>query len=271
MCINGLFIGSFLNVVIYRLPKMLQASWQEECQEYLKTATLAINDRKLSLAMPFSHCPHCHKTLKPWHNIPVLSYICLKGKCAYCGSKIAWRYAIIEIITAITAVYLAQRLGMSSKMFATVFFSCSLIALSCIDFAYYIIPDELSLTLLWSGLFFSLFDVFCNSQTAIIGAMTGYLIFAIIAWLFYKITGKIGLGQGDVKLLAALGSYLGWQQLPTMIILASGMGCLASCILLLSKKRQLRNIHIPFGPYLALSGWISLLWGPVLNNHLFLL
>jgi leader peptidase (prepilin peptidase)/N-methyltransferase len=257
----AIFIGSFLNVVIYRLPRMMQNAWQEECRVYLGLKTRPEDKEKISLWLPFSHCPHCKKTLQPWHNIPILSYLFLHGKCAYCKMSIAYRYPVVELITAVTSVYLAWQFGLSGQTVAALFFTWVLISLTFIDIDHYLLPDQLTLLLLWSGLFFSLFSLFCNSQDAILGAIAGYLIFALIEYLFKRITGKVGMGQGDFKLLAGLGAFLGWQQLPTIILLASVIGAVFSITHMLI-KHQFKSVPLPFGPYLAVAGWISLVWGP---------
>lgn len=267
IAIFSLFIGSFLNVVIYRLPKILQHAWQEECRLYLGLKPQKQDKEELSLAMPFSHCTQCKKTLKPWHNIPVLSYLFLHGKCAYCEASISLRYPIVELLTAVASVYLAWHFGISQQTLAALFFTWTLIALTFIDIDYYLLPDQLTLLLLWIGLFFSLFSIFCNSHDAIIGAVSGYLIFALIEWLFNQITHKVGMGQGDFKLLAGLGAFLGWQQLPTIILLASFIGVIFGIMQMLIKQ-QFKSIPLPFGPYLAIAGWISLVWGPeILSSY----
>jgi len=257
----SLFIGSFLNVVIYRLPRMMQNTWHEECRIYLGLKPHSHQElEQLSLALPFSHCPHCKKTLKPWHNVPVFSYLFLFGKCAYCRASISLRYPIVELITAVSSVYIAWSLGFSFQTGGALLFTWILITLTFIDLDYYLLPDQLSLLLLWLGLFCSLFSLFCSSHDAIIGAIVGYSIFAAIEWVFKKITGKSGLGQGDFKLLAALGAYLGWQQLPIIVLAASFIGAIFG-ITHMFIRRQFKSIPLPFGPYLAFAGWISLLWG----------
>ncbi len=256
----SLFIGSFLNVVIYRLPRMMQNAWNEECRLYLGLKSDTPKLEPLSLALPFSHCPHCKKTLKPWHNIPLFSYLYLKGKCAYCQGSISIRYPLVEFLTLLLSVYVAWHFGVSGQALAALAFTWILIALTFIDFDFYLLPDQLTLLLLWLGLFCSLFPLFVDSQTAIIGALAGYLIFAFIEWAFKMITGKIGMGQGDFKLLAALGAFLGWRQLPIIILTASFVGVIFGLSSMLI-KHQYKSVPLPFGPYLAASGWLSLLWG----------
>ncbi len=261
----SLIIGSFLNVVIYRLPLMMKNEWSQECREYLGLKVLPIDMEKLNLYLPFSHCIHCKKSLKPWHNIPVISYLVLRGKCAFCNVKISIRYPFVELICCITSVYVAWRFGISWQTAGGLIFTWIAISLIFIDLDYHLLPDQLTLLLVWIGLFLSLFSVFANSHDAIIGAIAGYLIFAIVQWLFKTVTGKIGMGQGDYKFLAGLGAFLGWQQLPLIILLASVVGLLFG-IMQMIIRNQFKSIPIPFGPYLAFAGWISLIWGPQILN-----
>lgn len=257
--ILSLFVGSFLNVVIYRLPQMLETSWSEECRIYLglKPHTEA---EKLNLAFPASHCPRCKTPIAPWHNIPVLSYLWLRGKCSHCKTHISLRYPFVEALTCLVSVYIAWRFGFTWQTFAALLFTWILIALTFIDLDHHLLPDQLTLLLLWLGLFFSLFAVFSTSHTAIIGAITGYLIFALTQWVFEFITGKNGMGQGDVKFLAALGAYLGWEMLPLIILLASISGVIITFSHMLI-KHNFKSTPLPFGPYLAVAGWIALVWG----------
>lgn len=259
VAIFSIFIGSFLNVVIYRLPRMMEQSWSEECRVYLGLKPHT-DTEKLNLYLPFSHCPACKKVIRPWHNIPIISYIWLRGRCAYCRAQISVRYPLIEAITCIISVYVAWKFGISWQTFAALLFTWICICLIFIDLDYHLLPDELTLLLLWLGLFFSLFSLFTTAHDAIIGAIIGYAIFAITQLIFEKITGKIGMGQGDFKFLAALGGFLGWQMLPLIILLASVTGLLFGFTHMLI-KRQYKSVPLPFGPYLALAGWIALLWG----------
>lgn len=257
----SLLIGSFLNVVIYRLPHMIMEEWNQECRHYLGLKSLAREEMdNINLYLPLSHCIHCKKNLKPWHNIPIISYMVLKGKCAFCRAKISIRYPLVEFLSCIASVYVAWRFGFSIQTFAALIFTWTIICLTFIDLDYHLLPDQLTLFLLWVGLFFSLFSSFATSHDAIIGSISGYLIFAFIQFLFKLVTGKIGMGKGDYKFLAALGAYLGWQQLPIIILLASFIGILFGVIQMIL-KRQFKSIPIPFGPYLALAGWISMIWG----------
>lgn len=258
----SLLIGSFLNVVIYRLPKMIMNYWNQECREYLGLKPNSPSEtERFNLYLPLSHCSHCKKTLKPWHNIPVISYLVLRGKCAYCKAKISIRYPLVEFICCISSVYVAWRFGMTPQTAGALIFTWVIICLTFIDLDYHLLPDQLTLFLVWVGLFLSIFPVFVNSHDAILGAIAGYLIFASIQWIFNLITGKIGMGQGDYKFLAALGAFLGWQQLPVVIILASVIGIIFG-VTQMAMKRQFKSTPLPFGPYLAFAGWISLIWGP---------
>lgn len=257
----SLLVGSFLNVVIYRLPRMIMNQWNQECRAYLglKPNPPAEND-KLNLYFPFSHCPQCKKRLKLWHNIPLLSYLILQGKCAFCSTQISIRYPIVEFLCCITSVYVAWRYGVTLQTVAGLILTWFIISLTFIDLEYHLLPDDLTLPLLWVGLFLSIFTILTTSQNAILGAIAGYLIFAAVQWLFHLTTGKIGMGQGDYKFLAALGAYLGWQQLPIIILLASFIGIIFGVTHMVI-KRQFKSAPLPFGPYLAAAGWISLMWG----------
>ncbi len=261
----GLLIGSFLNVVIYRLPRMIEHRWNEECRHYLRLKPQSQTE-KLNLALPLSHCPHCKKHIKPWHNIPLLSYLFLRGQCAYCHAPISLRYPLVEVMTAVLSVYVAWRYGVSIATVGALFFTWICVCLTFIDLDTHLLPDELTLLLLWIGLFFSLFHIYCTPQSAIIGAMVGYLIFACTQLIFGLTTGKVGMGQGDFKFLAAFGGFLGWQLLPFIILLASLCGILFAITHMII-KRKFESVPLPFGPYLAVAGWIALLWGPVIVHH----
>lgn len=255
----SLFIGSFLNVVIYRLPRMMEQSWSEECRIYLGLKPHTELE-KLNLYLPFSHCPACKNVIRPWHNIPIISYFLLQGRCAYCRAHISFRYPFVEFLTFMVSVYVAWRFGFSWQTLAALCFSWIGICLTFIDIEYHLLPDQLTLLLLWLGLFFSMFDLFCNSNQAIIGALAGYSVFALTQWLFGQLTGKVGMGQGDFKLLAAIGAFLGWEMLPMIILIASVSGVLFSVTHMII-KRNFKSLPLPFGPYLAFAGWITLLWG----------
>jgi leader peptidase (prepilin peptidase)/N-methyltransferase len=259
IAILSLIIGSFLNVVIYRLPRMMEQSWSEECRIYLGLKPHT-DLEKVNLVLPFSHCPRCKKVIRPWHNIPILSYLWLRGHCAYCNARISIRYPLVEAVTCIVSVYVAWRFGFTWQTLAALFFTWFSICLTFIDLDYHLLPDQLTLTLLWIGLFCSLFPLFATSHAAIVGAIAGYLIFAVIQVIFGWLTGKTGMGQGDYKFLAAQGAFLGWKMLPLIILLASFSGIIFA-LTHMAIKRNFKSVPLPFGPYLAIAGWIALLWG----------
>lgn len=261
----SLFIGSFLNVVIYRLPRMMEQNWSEECRIYLGLKPHT-DSEKLSLYLPFSHCPRCKKVIRPWHNIPILSFLWLRGKCAYCKAAISIRYPLVEGLTCIASVYVAWKFGVTWQTLGALLFTWICICLTFIDLDYHLLPDQLTLFLLWLGLLCSLFTLFSDSHDAIIGAIAGYLIFAATQVVFGWATGKTGMGQGDYKFLAALGAYLGWQLLPLIILLASLSGVIFS-VTHMSIKRHFKSTPLPFGPYLAVAGWVALLWGKEIMQY----
>jgi leader peptidase (prepilin peptidase)/N-methyltransferase len=259
IAVLSLIIGSFLNVVIYRLPVILEHNWSEECRIYLGLKPHQ-EISKLNLCLPNSHCPQCKNNIKPWHNIPLISYFLLRGKCAACQTRISIRYPLVEAVTCFMSVYVAWKFGFSWQALAALSFTWICISLTFIDLDHHILPDELTLLLLWIGLFGSIFSLFCTSNAAIIGAIAGYVIFALTQLTFEWATGKSGMGQGDVKFLAALGGFLGWQMLPLIIILASFTGIIFAFTHMIV-KRHFKSVPLPFGPYLALAGWIAMLWG----------
>lgn len=254
--IIGLCVGSFLNVVIYRFPKILAQQWREECHTYLALENTAEKPESFSLAWPGSHCPSCKKALKPWHNIPVISYLFLRGRCAYCAEKISIRYPIIEFLTAVLTLWAIVYYGVSIEGLSAVLFTWFLITISMIDLDHQIIPDNLSYSLLWIGLLLSLFDVFVDSETAIIGALCGYLSLWSITYVFKLITGKQGMGHGDFKLFAAFGAWMGWQPLLLIILIASSLGAVIGIASILVQRMD-RNTPLPFGPFLAFGGWVA--------------
>jgi leader peptidase (prepilin peptidase)/N-methyltransferase len=255
----GLLVGSFLNVVIYRLPLMMETRWRRDCCELLELAPEK-QDAPLNLATPNSHCPHCKAAIKPWQNIPVLSYLILGGKCSHCAAPISLRYPLIELLTGLMTLALAGFFDLSPALLGAVILTWSLIALTMIDIDHQLLPDDITLPLLWLGLLFNLNATYVSLADAVIGAMAGYLILWSIYQAFKLLTGKEGMGYGDFKLLAALGAWLGWQMLPEIILLSSLVGAICGIALMILKRRG-REIPIPFGPYLAIAGWIALLWG----------
>ncbi|MFK8047702.1 MAG: A24 family peptidase [Halioglobus sp.] len=260
----GLVVGSFLNVVIYRLPIMMESQWRKDCCELLeveeKEATETIN-----LAVPNSHCPHCGQSIKAWQNIPVLSYIMLGGKCHNCRSRISIRYPIIELVTGVMTLALAVYFQASLALLGAMFFTWALIALTMIDVDQQLLPDDITLPLLWLGLILNVSETYVTLEAAVIGAALGYLSLWSVFWLFKLLTGKDGMGYGDFKLLAALGAWMGWQAIPLIILLSSVVGAVVGISLMVLKRRG-KDIPIPFGPYLAMAGWISLLWGDHLTG-----
>lgn len=255
----GLTVGSFLNVVIYRLPLMMEARWRRDCCELLEIECEE-QGAPFSLATPNSHCPHCKAAIKPWQNIPVVSYLALRGRCASCGAPISPRYPIVELVTGLLTLALGFRFGPSLALLGAVLITWALITLTLIDVDHQLLPDDITLPLLWLGLLFNLGGTYVSLQDAVIGAMAGYLLLWTVYWLFKLLTGKEGMGFGDFKLLAALGAWLGWQALPLIILLSSLVGAICGIALMIVKRRG-RDIPIPFGPYLAMAGWVALMWG----------
>ncbi|OQK15742.1 methyltransferase [Methyloprofundus sedimenti] len=263
--IIGLMVGSFLNVVIYRLPIMMQRGWKQECQEFLDLPVSETVKGTFNLALPGSQCPACNAKIQAWQNIPVLSYLLLKGKCANCQTSISIRYPIIEALTGVLSVVVAYKLGGQIETLFALILTWTLIALSGIDFDHQLLPDNITLPVLWLGLFLSLFNIFTDPVSSIIGAIAGYLFLWTIYQLFKLLTGKEGMGYGDFKLLALFGAWLGWQYLPLITLLSSLVGAIIGTSMIIFVQRD-KNIPIPFGPYLAIAGWIALLWGEQINK-----
>lgn len=257
----GLVIGSFLNVVIYRLPPILQYGWQKDCAE-LNNQTFNQKPPP-SIAFDRSYCPHCKKKLSAWQNIPVFSYLFLRGRCFYCKKTIAFRYPLVESLTGFLLGFLAYQLGWGMPFVAASLLLFFLVVITFIDLDTLLIPDQLSLTLMWLGLFFSLFDVFVTPEQAIIGALVGYLSLWLLFHVFKLLTGKEGMGYGDFKLLAAGGAWLGFDMLIVVLILASVSGLVIALIQKIAQKGEAR---IPFGPYLSIGIFLSLLFGDTLLN-----
>jgi leader peptidase (prepilin peptidase)/N-methyltransferase len=259
----GLMVGSFLNVVIHRLPKMMERGWQQQCAELRGEEPTP--HTPYNLIAPRSACPHCNHPIGAWENIPVVSYVFLRGKCKACGAAISPRYPIIEAISGTLCAYAAWHFGFGPVAVGAMLLIWALLALTAIDFDTQLLPDDITLPLLWAGLLFNLYGVFTNLPSAVLGAVTGYLALWIIYWLFKLTTGKEGMGYGDFKLLAALGAWLGWQMLPLIILLSSLVGAVVGITMIVVLKHG-RNIPIPFGPYLAGGGLIALFWGPALTQ-----
>lgn len=259
----GLLIGSFLNVVIHRLPIMMERDWKVQCAEL--AASPAPSFAPLSLVSPRSRCPHCGHRITALENIPILSYLLLKGRCQGCGQPISWRYPLVEAVTGLLFGYAAWRFGATWAGIGAMLFVTAMIALTCIDFDTQLLPDDITLPLLWAGLLLNLTGTFASLANAVIGAAAGYLALWSVYWLFKLVTGKEGMGYGDFKLLAAIGAWLGWQLLPLVILLSSLVGAVVG-IALIVLARHGRNVPIPFGPYLAAAGMIALFWGKTLNQ-----
>lgn len=268
----GLILGSFLNVVIYRLPHMLQQQWREECELLLAETAAAVPEQpaqkaSFNLALPRSHCPQCQHTLAWWENVPVISYLLLRGKCRGCKHPISWQYPLVEILSALFCFLTVDLHGLSALTLPTLIMALSLLVLAGIDLKHQLLPDNITLPLLWLGLFFSLFDYFSTPSDAIIGALAGYLSLWLVNQLFKWIAHKEGMGYGDFKLLAAFGAWFGWQALPLLILISAGCGTVIGISLILLKRHQ-RQQPIPFGPFLALAAWIFLfLHQPLMTTY----
>ncbi|MGH8482180.1 MAG: prepilin peptidase [Nevskiaceae bacterium] len=255
----GLCVGSFLNVVAYRLPLMLERDWRRECR-----ALLALEPEPepapLSLVRPASHCPACGGAIRPWHNIPLISWLALGGRCAACRAPISVQYPLVEAATGLLSAWCAVRFGWSVQLAGALALTWALVALSVIDLRTQLLPDTITLPLLWLGLLLSLPGVFVKPAASIVGAAAGYVSLWLVYHGFRLATGKEGMGYGDFKLLAALGAWLGWQALPLIVLLSSLAGAVVGLGLILLRGHD-RNVPIPFGPYLALAGWVALVGG----------
>jgi len=260
----GLCVGSFLNVVIHRLPKMMENDWSAQCAEL--RGEEASPAEALSLAKPRSRCPACGHQITALENIPLISYLLiLRGKCSGCGTPISARYPIVEALTGILSAYAVWHFGPTLQAAGALLLLWALIALSGIDLDTQLLPDSITLPLLWLGLAFNLWTTYCDLPSAVVGAMAGYLALWSVFWLFKLATGKEGMGYGDFKLLAALGAWLGWQMLPAIILLSSVVGAAVGITLIVAAHHG-RNIPIPFGPYLAAAGAIALFWGQQITS-----
>ncbi|SDH99825.1 leader peptidase (prepilin peptidase) / N-methyltransferase [Pseudomonas benzenivorans] len=255
----GLLIGSFLNVVVYRLPLMMQRDWQAQAREILELPALP-NGPIFNLILPHSRCPHCGHEIRAWENIPLLSYLFLRGKCSSCKAPISLRYPLVELACGVLSAYVAWHFGLSWQTAGMLLLTWGLLAMSLIDADHQLLPDALVLPLLWLGLIANYFGLFTSLEAALWGAIAGYLSLWSVYWLFKLVTGKEGMGYGDFKLLAMLGAWGGWQVLPLTILLSSLVGAVLGVIMLRLRNAE-TSTPIPFGPYLALAGWIALLWG----------
>jgi leader peptidase (prepilin peptidase)/N-methyltransferase len=242
---------------------MMERDWQQQCAE-LRGETLPPSPI-YNLVAPRSACPHCHHAISAWENIPVFSYLFLRGKCKGCGAPISPRYPLVESLTGLLCAYAAWHFGFGAATAGALLLIWALVALTAIDFDTQLLPDDITLPLLWAGLLFNLFGTFTSLSSAVLGAVLGYLALWSVYWLFKLVTGKEGMGYGDFKLLAALGAWLGWQMLPLIILSSSLVGAVVGITLIVVLK-QGRNIPIPFGPYLAGGGLIALFWGSTLTQ-----
>lgn len=257
----GLAVGSFLNVVIHRLPKMMEAEWRDQCAEL--EGRDAPPRPRYNLVLPNSHCPSCQTPIRQYDNVPVLSWLMLRGKCRACGTRISVRYPLIEALTGALSVWVAWHFGWGWSGALAIVLVWALIALCFIDADTTLLPDDITLPLLWLGLLANVWGVFVPLPEAVIGAAAGYVFLWSVYWLFKLVTGKEGMGYGDFKLLAALGAWLGWKMLLPIILLSSIVGAVVGIALIVLARRG-REIPIPFGPYLTAAGFIALLYGPAL-------
>ncbi|MEM0555587.1 MULTISPECIES: prepilin peptidase [Aeromonas] len=263
--IFSLMIGSFLNVVIHRLPIMLEREWQAEYRGYFTPDEEQSTEPRYNLMVPRSACPHCGHAITVLENIPLLSWLWLKGRCGECQAPISARYPLVELLTALLSVAVAMVISPGWGTLAALLLTWVLVALTFIDLDKMLLPDQLTLPLLWGGLLFNLIGGFAPLADAVIGAMAGYLVLWSLYWAFKLLTGKEGMGYGDFKLLAALGAWLGWQALPIILLLSSLVGAIIGISLIALRKHHQGN-PIPFGPYLAIAGWIALLWGDTITR-----
>jgi leader peptidase (prepilin peptidase)/N-methyltransferase len=257
----GLVVGSFLNVVIYRVPIMMRREWESQCAEMSEGEAVAMPP--FNLVTPNSSCPKCGHAIRAWENIPILSWLIQRGRCAHCGERISLRYPLVEGLSAVMTAVVAWHFGFGAQAFAAMALTWALIALTMIDFDHQLLPDDITLPFLWLGLALNITGLFTNLTSAVIGAMAGYLSLWLVFHGFRLLTGKEGMGYGDFKLLAVFGAWLGWKALPAVILISSVVGAVVGVALILARGHD-RNVPIPFGPYLAAAGWITLLWGDAL-------
>ena len=259
----GLLVGSFINVVIHRLPIMMQRDWRAQAREFLELP--AEPAARFNLILPHSRCPHCGHQIRPWENVPLVSWLVLRGKCAACRAPISKRYPAVELLCGLLSAYIAWHFGFSWQAGGMLLLTWGLLAMSMIDVDHQLLPDSLVLPLLWLGLIANSFGLFASLSDAVWGAVAGYLSLWLVYWLFKLITGKEGMGYGDFKLLAMLGAWGGWQVLPLTVLLSSLVGAVLGTVMLRMRKAN-SGTAIPFGPYLAIAGWIALLWGDQITS-----
>jgi leader peptidase (prepilin peptidase)/N-methyltransferase len=254
----GLCVGSFLNVVIHRLPRMMEAQWRAECAEL--NGAPAPPSEPYNLVKPDSRCPSCNTPIRAWQNIPVVSWLALRGRCAACKAPISFRYPAVELLTGAISVALAVRFGYSAALLAGLVFAWAMVALTFIDIDTQLLPDDITLPLVWLGLLVNLFGTFVDLRSAVLGAVGGYMLLWLVYWGFRLVAKKEGMGYGDFKLLAAIGAWTGWQVLPFVVVISAGIGAIVGSAMLVLSRRGM-DTRIPFGPYLALGGIAALLWG----------
>lgn len=259
----GLLVGSFLNVVIYRLPVMMQREWRIQAREFLEYPPESSGER-FNLLLPNSRCPHCGHEIRAWENIPLVSWLALRGKCSSCRAPISCRYPLVELACGLLSGYVTWHFGFSWHAVAMLLLTWALLAMSMIDIDHQLLPDALVLPLLWMGLILNNFGLFVSLETALWGAVAGYLSLWSVYWLFKLVTGKEGMGYGDFKLLAMLGAWGGWQILPLTILLSSVVGAVLGSIMLRMRRAE-HGTPIPFGPFLAVAGWVALIWGDMIT------
>jgi len=256
----GLIVGSFLNVVIHRLPRMMERDWKRQAEEILHPGAVQPDAPTYNLILPHSHCPHCDAEIKPWQNLPLISYALLRGRCGNCRERISIRYPLVELLTAVLSGVVAWQFGFGWEAGAMLLLTWSLISLSLIDADTQLLPDSIVLPMLWLGLIINSTGLFTDIHSALWGAVFGYLSLWTVYWVFKLVTGKEGMGYGDFKLLAMLGAWGGWQVLPLTILLSSLVGAVLGIIILKSRGDS-NATPLPFGPYLAIAGWIAIIWG----------
>jgi leader peptidase (prepilin peptidase)/N-methyltransferase len=261
VAVVGLCVGSMLNVVIHRLPKMMEAGWRAECAAL--EGREAPPSQAYNLFTPRSACPACGTPIKPFHNVPVVAWLALRGKCAHCRAPISPRYPLVEILGGAVAALLAWRFGYSTQLAFALVFGWAMIALAFIDFDTQLLPDDITLPILWLGLLANIFGTFIDLRSAVLGAVAGYLLLWSVYWAFRVLAKKEGMGFGDFKLLAAIGAWTGWQVIPVAILVSAGLGAIVGSLFLWRSRRG-ADTRIPFGPYLALAGIVALVWGPEL-------
>ncbi|MFT4561572.1 MAG: leader peptidase (prepilin peptidase)/N-methyltransferase [Gammaproteobacteria bacterium] len=267
--IMGLLVGSFLNVVIHRLPLMMEREWRGECESFLSSDSTPDESEPFNLMTPRSRCPSCNHEISALENIPVISYVVLGGKCKACKASISARYPVIEVTSAIVAIAVSLRFGFGAAGISALALSWCLISLAAIDMDTQLLPDAITLPLLWAGIIVNFFGVFVSLKESVLGAILGYLSLWTVFWGFKLATGKDGMGYGDFKLLAVLGAWLGWQVLPIVIIVSSVVGACFGISMMLFAAHD-KSKPIPFGPYLAIAGWIALIWGDdITQRYLF--